>query len=340
MSDFLPGITGTDEVLFRVRGEVGQIRLNRPKAINSLTLAMVEAIEAQLHAWRSEDRIRSVFLDGAGDRGLCSGGDVRQVREHVLTQQHPGRFFEVEYRVNQLISDFPKPVVTALHGITMGGGIGLASHASLRLVTESSQLAMPETAIGFFPDVGARWLLSRAPGEIGTWLAMTGMAIDGADGIAVGLADTLVRDDSLDSIVDDLANGLPLNQDVGNPAPASKLRAHRGWIDECFAGADAVEICRRLEAHPEPAAQEAAEAIRGRSPFAVCVTLAALRKAGQAKNLAEVLADDLRIATAMSQHPDFIEGVRAQLVDKDRSPQWQHDSLTEVDQSEVIAIVG
>lgn len=340
MNEFRPGVTGTDEVLFRTRGDVGQVRLNRPRAINSLTLPMVEAIEAQLLAWASDDRVRSVFIDGAGERGLCSGGDVRQVREHVLAHGNAGRFFEVEYRVNRLISEYAKPVVSALHGITMGGGIGIASHASLRLATESSQLAMPETVIGFFPDVGARWLLSRAPGEIGTWLALTGMAIDGADGIAVRLADTLVRDESLPAIVEDLANGIPLSKDVGNPAPASKLRVHRAWMDECFAGDNAEVICQRLEAHAEPAAREAAETIRARSPFAVSVTLAALRKAKQAQSLTDVLADDLTIANAMAEHPDFSEGVRAQLVDKDRSPRWQHRSLADVDPAEVSALVG
>ncbi|NLT31377.1 MAG: enoyl-CoA hydratase/isomerase family protein [Propionibacterium sp.] len=340
MPNFSPGVTGTDEVLFRRHGAVGQVRLNRPKAINSLSVAMVTAIEQQLLAWADDDRVRSVFIDGAGDRGLCAGGDVRAVREEVLATGSPGPFFETEYRMNLLISDHPKPVVSAMHGITMGGGIGLGGHAGLRLVTETSQLAMPETVIGFFPDVGARRLLARAPGEYGTWLALTGSAIDGPDAITLGLADTLVREGGLGEIVDDLANEVPVGEDVGNPAPRASLRAHRGWIDECFAGDDAEQICLRLAEHADPAAREAARTIRERSPFAVAVTLAALRKAERAESLAEILADDLTIATAMTTHPDFAEGVRAQLVDKDRNPRWADASLAEVDPEQVAAVVG
>ncbi|MGJ3507692.1 enoyl-CoA hydratase/isomerase family protein [Enemella sp. A6] len=340
MPSFSPGATGTDEVLFRRLGAVGQIRLNRPKAINSLSLAMVEAIEQQLLAWTDDDQVRSVYIDGAGERGLCAGGDVRAVREEVLSTGAPGPFFETEYRMNLLISSYPKPIVSAMHGITMGGGIGVGGHAELRLVTETSQLAMPETVIGFFPDVGARWLLSRAPGEFGTWLALTGNAIDGADAIALGLADTLVREDTLNEIVDGLANETPVGDDVGNPAPRAGLRNHRGWIDECFAGDDPEQICARLEAHDDPAARETARTLRARSPFAVAVSLAALRKAERAESLDEVLTDDLKIAHAMTAHPDFAEGVRAQLVDKDRNPRWADASLAAVDAEQVAAVVG
>ncbi|WP_223411427.1 enoyl-CoA hydratase/isomerase family protein [Occultella gossypii] len=329
----------SDEVLVAVEGSLGRLRLNRPRAINALTPGMIGTLTTLLEGWAVDERITAVALDGAGERGLCSGADVRAIRAGLLdgTGDATG-FFRAEYALNALISGYPKPYVALMDGIVMGGGIGLSAHGSLRLVTERTRIAMPETGIGLFPDVGAMFFLSRAPGELGTHLALTGSQASGADAIAVRFADTLVDSGSWPAIVARLASGEALDPSVGRTAPAAALPAERGWIDRCYAGDDPVAILDALRRAPEPAAREAGTVLAARSPLSVAVTLAAIRRAAGLGSVPEVLAQDLRIATALMATPDFAEGVRAVLVDKDHQPRWQHASLTEVGRAEVLAM--
>lgn len=341
-----------DVVLYAVRGRVGEVTLNRPRAINALDQPMVDSLLGRLEEWAQDDRIGAVFLRGAGDRGLCAGGDVRALRQAVLEgrPEEAMQFWRTEYRLDAMIATYPKPVVAWMDGITMGGGIGLAGHAQVRLATERSSVAMPETIIGFFPDVGGMHLLARAPGELGTYAALTGLPVTGADAVAMGLADAVVGSDRQDTVlaalVTAVADGLHtgakadlLARLLGGqipPVPDSPLLHEQHWIDECYAGDDAAVILQRLRERPEARAREAAEAMAARSPHSVAVTLEALRRAADL-DVHEVLAQDYVLCRTFLHHPDFAEGVRAQLVDKDRSPRWTHGSVADVDRREVLA---
>ncbi|MCW4601409.1 enoyl-CoA hydratase/isomerase family protein [Janibacter hoylei] len=340
MADFTPGPTGTDEVLFAVDGSLGRVLLNRPRAINSLTRDMVVAMRAQLEAWVEDPQVQTVSIEGAGERGLCAGGDVRAVREAHLAGTSGGvDFWADEYVLDAQIAEYPKPVVAVMDGIVMGGGLGISMFATARWATERSRIAMPETIIGFFPDVAATYLLSRAPGETGTHVALTGTTITGADAVALGLADAVVDSARLPDLLAGIAAGNPVE-----PVPedattkADTLTSARGWIDECYAGDDAAAIVERLRAHDAPEARAAAEEISLRSPLSVAVTLEALRRAATAGSVREVLETDTVVARGLLQRADFAEGVRAQLVDKDRSPRWQHESVSDVTRAEVLAV--
>ncbi|WP_040158174.1 enoyl-CoA hydratase/isomerase family protein [Nigerium massiliense] len=305
------------DVLIEVADGVGHLTLNRPRAINALTQQMCVDMADALTAWAGDDAVTSVELRGAGERGLCSGADVRGLRQLVLDGGDHQRFFEVEYRLNELIASYPKPYVAHMAGVTMGGGLGVSAHGSRRVAYPDSTFAMPETNIGFEPDVGIMFLLARAPGELGTHLALTGTSVGAEDGVLVGLAD-----------------------EVDGDAPPGVLAGQRGWIDECYRGHDPVAIVRRLEQHDDPAARAAADDIRRRCPLSVAVSLEALRRAARMDNVAQVLAQDLVLADHLIGGPDFVEGVRAQLVDKDKDPHWSHARLEDVTRDEVLAAFG
>ncbi|GAB3715479.1 enoyl-CoA hydratase/isomerase family protein [Mariniluteicoccus flavus] len=333
---YAPGTHGTDEVLFATGDGLGHVLLNRPKAINSLTTAMCRSMFTELERWADDDTVGAVVIRGAGERGLCAGGDVKAVRQAIVDDPGttaPMEFFETEYRLNQLIAEYPKPYVAVMDGVCMGGGLGVSAHGSHRLVTERSKLAMPETIIGFFPDVGMTHLLAHAPGEFGTMLALTGRTIGAGDAIAAGLADTVASDP--EAYARAVAEGAEGRRE---PVPAPEL-AGASWIDECFSGDSATDIVARLAAHPDPAANEAADQIAQRSPLSVAVTLRAVREAAL-MSVEEVLAQDLRLADHFRREPDFLEGVRCQLVDRGDTPTWRHASLAEVSDAEVEGFWG
>lgn len=305
------------DVLAGVEDGVGRLVLNRPRAINALTLGMIDDLADRLTAWADDDRVQRVVLKGAGERGLCSGADVRALRELALARDpRVDDFFRHEYRVNAQIASYPKPYEARMTGITMGGGLGVSAHGSVRVVDATSQLAMPETGIGLFPDVGMLWHLARA-GVGGSFVALTGLPVDGATALALGLADTWQGD--------------------GDPTDA---KLDEDWVTECFSAAGPVEILTRLEGDwDSPAPGEVAEVLRSRCPLSVAVTWEALRRAA-AMDLEQVLGQDFVLATYFAHHADFAEGVRAQLVDKDRSPQWSHASVEDVSEADVRAAFG
>lgn len=338
MPPFSTGVLPCDHLLVDGDGVLGRILLNRPRALNALTTDMVRSLSAQLEAWADDEAVSAVTIEGAGDRGLCAGGDVRAVREAALEGgADPLEFWQEEYALDAAIAAYPKLVVAAMDGIVLGGGVGISAYAGLRLVTERSTIAMPETGIGFFPDVGALHLLSRAPGELGTYMALTGESVTGADAIAVGLADAQVPAADVPGLIARLARGDRLDASVGDAAPPSRLAAHRGWIDACFVGDDAAAIIERLRARPEREAGEAADLLEHRSPLSVAVTLEALRRAAHL-SLDEVLTQDLALGAGFLDGSDFAEGVRAQLVDKDRRPRWQHAHVSQVPRERVLAM--
>lgn len=302
------------EVVVRAVDGVGRLTLNRPRAINALTRDMCAAVHAALDAWASDPAVGFVELDGVGERGLCSGADVRALRQLVLDGGDWLGFFTTEYAMNAAIAHFGKPYVAHQRGITMGGGLGVSAHGSRRIAYPDSRFAMPETIIGFVPDVGILGILAQAPGELGTHLALTGTTIGATDAVLVGLSD-----------------------EVAGAADAGVLAGQRAWIDACYSGSDAAAIVARLEAHDDPDARAAASALRQRSPLSVSVALEAIRRAATMASVEEVLAQDLALVRTMIPAPDFAEGVRAQLVDKDRAPRWQHARIEDVTRDEVLA---
>ncbi len=340
MPDFAPGPTGTDEVLFTHEGALGRVLLNRPRALNSLTREMVVAVRGQLAEWVDDPAVTAVSLEGAGERGLCAGGDIRAVRDAHLAGTSGGvDFWADEYVLDAQIAEYPKPVIAVMDGVVMGGGLGISMFADARWATERSMIAMPETKIGFFPDVAATYLLARAPGELGTHLAMTGATVDGADAVHLGLADAVVDSAGVGDRLAAVAAGGAVEADpTDSRSAASTLAAARAWIDECYAGDDPGRILERLRGHADPDARAAAAMIEERSPLSVAVALEAVRRAADATSVREVLETDTTVSANLLERPDFVEGVRALLVDKDNQPAWEHSSLAAVSRAEVMAL--
>jgi enoyl-CoA hydratase len=335
----VPKETGTAEVLFGRRGHLGVITLNRPKAVNALTAGMVAATLEQLTAWANDDGVATVLVHGAGERGLCAGGDIVAIYRDLLAGgTQTAAFWQDEYRLNSLIARYPKPYVALMDGLVLGGGVGISAHGSVRVVTERTRTGMPETTIGFVPDVGGTWLLARSPGEAGTHAALTGAHLSGADALFLGLADHFVPSENLPGLAAALESE-SAEAAVGRfseQAPPSQLRAQSGWIDTCYAGNDAEEILRRLETKGRAGgeAAEAAKTLDTKSPTAVKVTLESLRRA-KGLTLEEALAQEYRVGLRCLAGPDFREGIRAQVVDKDRNPRWKPAALSEVRASDV-----
>jgi enoyl-CoA hydratase len=325
-------------VLTDVKGTVGLVVLNRPAAINSLNRSMVTTIQAALSEWERDDDVRVVVLSGAGERGLCAGGDVVAIYHSARQDGAEARRFWIdEYRLNAHIGRYPKPFVALMNGIVMGGGVGVGAHASIRVVTETTKVAMPEVGIGFVPDVGGTYLLSRAPGLLGLHAALTGATLSGADAIAMGFADHYVPHAKLpeftNAIVTDSIDAA-LEAHAVRP-PASPLVAQRNWIDECYAGETVADIVDSLRGHDAPAANDAAAVIATRSPTALAVTLQAVRRAANLGTLEEVLEQEYRVSCATLHSHDLVEGIRAQLIDKDRDPKWSPVSLAAVSDADV-----
>ncbi|WP_406404069.1 enoyl-CoA hydratase/isomerase family protein [Streptomyces uncialis] len=329
---------GEDTVLTRVEGRCGIITLNRPRALNALTHAMVRRIAAALDSWEHDPAVRTVVITGAGERGLCAGGDIRAIHEDARAGgTASAAFWRDEYRLNARIARYPKPYVALMDGIVMGGGVGVSAHGDVRIVTERSRVAMPETAIGFVPDVGGTYLLARAPDRLGVQLALTGQAVGAADALLCGLADHFVPSGRLPDLLAALT-GAEVSEVLpgfAGEAPAGELDACREWSGHCYAADTVEEIVRRLLGSGAPAAKEAAEVILTRSPTALKVTLAALRRVPGLGPLEAVLAQEYRVSCAALSAPDLLEGIRAQVIDKDRSPRWTPPSLDQVTDADV-----
>lgn len=330
----------SDEVLARVDGNVGLITLNRPKAINSLNQQMVDALSAILTRWADDDAVSTVVLAGAGERGLCAGGDVVSIYHSARKDGVDARrFWRDEYLLNAQIADFVKPYVALMDGIVMGGGVGVSAHANIRVVTDTSKIAMPEVGIGFVPDVGGMFLLSRAPGGLGLHAALTGAPFSGADAIAMGFADHYVPHDDLEAFTRTIvADGVQsaLAAHAVEP-PASELAAQRDWIDDCYAGDTVEDIVASLRRHAAAPAQDAADLIGTRSPISLTVTLEAVRRAAKLESVKDVLIQDYRVSSASLRSHDLVEGIRAQLIDKDRNPKWSPATLAAVTGADVEA---
>lgn len=326
-------------VLARTEGALGRLTLNRPEAINALDVDMIALLTETLEAWRTNTDVQIVLIDGEGERGMCAGGDVRALHSQIVAGRadETTEFFRAEYALNAMIAEYPKPIVALADGITMGGGIGLAGHAAIRIVTERSKLAMPETRIGFTPDVGGTWLLGRAPGRLGEYFGLTGATMSGADAVLMGFADHFVPSDRLDALREALAyradptgpSEIVLLFDE-TPEP-SALPQSRAWIDEAFSADTVTQIVERLRESQEADAAAAADLLESLAPTGLVVTLDAVREARAMSGLRAALEGEFRrVMWFVTQHPDLVEGIRAQVVDKDRNPRWDPASLADL----------
>lgn len=328
------------DLQIRTEGRAGFLTLNRPQALNALTHGICLEAEAALLAWRDDPAVELVILEGAGERAFCAGGDIAQVAlagregDYALGRN----FWRDEYRMNLLLAAYPKPIVSFLHGFVMGGGVGFGGHVAHRVVCESTQIAMPECGIGLIPDVGGTYLLSRAPGAAGVYLALTAARMGPGDAIWAGFADHFIPAADWPAVKSALAqtgdvSTLPLHQ-----APPSPLAAQAAEIDTLFAGADLAAILARLEASDSDLGRSALKATRRNAPLSVASTLAMLIPAPA--SLAQALRQEHRWTWRAMDMGDFLEGVRAQILDKDRNPKWRHARIEEVTPQEVAAMLA
>lgn len=305
-------------------GRIGRILLDRPGALNALDLTMIRQMAEALDACESEPAIHAVVVEGAGGRAFCAGGDIRAVRDAAIAGDEPAihQFFAEEYRLNRRIAAYPKPYIALIDGICMGGGIGISVHGSIRVATESALFAMPETGIGFFPDIGASFFLPRLPGQLGMFLGLTGTRLAGADAVHAGLATHFVRRERLPGLSAALAaDGTAVVAEFAEPLPPFSLAAHRAAIDRAFSAGSVEEIVARLRHHEGEWGDAILAQLQAASPSALHWSFDLIR-AGARRDLAACLEAELRLTAIATAHPDFAEGVRAMVVDKDRKPHW------------------
>lgn len=325
----------SDEVLTSVEGKVGRIRLNRPKAIHALTTAMCEAISQVLEAWRGDPNVAAVLIDHAEGRGFCAGGDIRMLADSGARDGVEARhFFRTEYQMNYRLFGYAKPIVAIMDGITMGGGVGLSLPARFRVATENTRFAMPETGIGLFPDVGAGWYLSRLPGRVGQFLALTGYRLDGAEAHALGLATHYLPAEALEGVKARIAADPQaieaILSEAAMPPPDARILAHRDAIDRLFASDDLERILAALEADGGEWARQQREVLATKSPQTMKVSLRLLYDGSLFTDFADEMRQEFAVAAHVVQRHDFIEGVRAVIVDKDNAPRWNPATAEDV----------
>ncbi|TCD04831.1 enoyl-CoA hydratase/isomerase family protein [Erythrobacteraceae bacterium CFH 75059] len=315
------------EVLARIDGSAGHLSLNRPEALHALTHAMCRTMDAALAEWAGDDRVGAVLIDHAEGRGFCAGGDIAFLRRSALEDGgRSGRaFFFDEYRLNHRLFTYGKPTVAFMDGITMGGGVGIALPCSFRVATERTKLAMPETGIGLFPDVGGGWYLSRLPGRTGQWMALTGARLDGAECLALGLATHYLPNGKLAEARDRICGGEPVGgvlDSLSAAPPAARILEHREDIDRLFASDNLEDIIAALEADGGEWAARELETLCSKSPQTCKVALRQLAQSATLTDFADNMAMEYRIASRVLTRPDFAEGVRAVIVDKTGDPHW------------------
>ncbi len=334
-------VTGAEpDLIVRREGAAGIIRLNRPKAINAVTLEMFRDIDKALDAFEADSAVGLILLEGAGERGLCAGGDIRALYEDSKVKGDLGKIlWREEYILNARIAKFPKPYVAFMDGIVMGGGVGLSAHGSHRVVTERTKLAMPEVGLGFFPDVGGTWLLSRSPGEIGTYFGLTGQTMNGPDAVYAHFADAVVPSGKLAALRETLVN-LRAGVDAAEVKAAiagfatgetaGPVAAIQPQIDRWFAHDRMQDIVAALRRDGSELAQSTLKTLNEKSPRGMVVALRLLRLARASSSLEECLVREYRAALQVFASDDFREGVRAAVIDKDRNPRWSPPAIEDV----------
>lgn len=327
------------DISIRVEGRAGRITLTRPQALNALNHAMARAIDAALAAWEDDPAVALVLIDGMGPRAFCAGGDLVETWREGKAKDFDAtrRFWRDEYRMNARIARYCKPYVALMHGFTMGGGVGVSGHGSHRIVGETTQVAMPECSIGLIPDVGGTHLLSRAPGRLGEYLGLTSARMGPGDAIHAGFADAFVPE----AAWPDLAADLVRRGDPGvipvHPAPESPLAARQAEIDDAFEAADLASIVARLEASDW--GHVVLKGLRRNSPLSMAATLELVRAARRCPGIEKALRREFRFSWRAAEMGDLLEGIRAQVIDKDRNPTWR-DDLDRVRPEDVAAMLA
>ncbi|MBV2361052.1 3-hydroxyisobutyrate dehydrogenase [Thalassococcus sp. CAU 1522] len=335
------------DIDIRNQGRAGRITLNRPKALNALTYAMCLAVEEALDRWRDDPAIDLVLLDAEGDRAFCAGGDIAEMYATGSAGDfdYGRRFWRDEYRLNAKLAEYPKPIVSFLHGFVMGGGVGLGGHCSHRIVCDDTRIAMPECGIGFVPDVGGSYLLARAPGRLGEYLGLTAARMGPGDAIHAGFADAYVPRDGWEALKQALVEtGDVTGLDAAMaPAPDSPLAAQQAQIDALFAGEALRDVLNALRSDGGDVAAQALAAMSRNAPLSMAVTLEMLhRLRGPSLNIRKALEMEYRVSHRIMEHGDFLEGIRAAIIDKDKSPKWRHDldNVPAVDVSRMLMPLG
>jgi enoyl-CoA hydratase len=327
------------DILFERRGAAGIVTLDRPKALNAVTHDMVRALARQLEAWARDGAVTRVIVTAAPGRAFSAGGDLRALYDlgQAGRQAEALMFWRDEYPLNTLIKRYPKPYVALIDGIVMGGGVGVSVHGSHRVAGDRFQFAMPEVGIGFFPDVGATWVLPRMPGELGTWVALTGDRLNSADAVSSGIATHQVRSDRFADLADALCGNIPVDATLAafaEPAGEGPVTARRAALDRHFAADSVEDILGRLDAAGEEWAAATAASIRCKSPTSLKIALAQVRR-GRDWSFEQCMACEFRIVSRIVYGHDFYEGIRAVIVDKDNAPRWRPAALGEVAESDV-----
>ena len=333
-------VVAEGDLIARKEGSAGILRLNRPKAINAVTLEMFHDIDKALDAFEADPVISVIVLEGAGERGLCAGGDIRALWESSRVKGDLGKIlWRDEYILNARIKKFPKPYVAFMDGIVMGGGVGLSAHSAHRVVTDKTKLAMPEVGLGFFPDVGGTWLLSHSPGEIGTYFGLTGQTMNGPDAVHAKFADAVVPSSKLPALREALTKVPPgttsadirkLIEGFSTGETAGPVAAQQAKIDALFSHDRMEDIVAALQRDGSDFAQATLKTLKEKSPRGMVVTLKLLRLARKSSSLEECLVREYRAALEVFASDDFREGVRAAVIDKDRSPKWSPPRIEDV----------
>ena len=325
------------EILFDLRDGVAEVTLNRPQALNALTLDMVRIFDPQLAAWEMDDAVRAVVVRGAGDKAFCAGGDIQKLYDGGPRSPITQDFFREEYRLNRRIHNYPKPYIAIMDGITMGGGVGLSVHAGIRIAADNTMFAMPETGIGLFPDVGGSWFLPRLPGEIGMYMAMTGARLRPADCVYAEICDAYMPSDRHDDFIAELRAGAAVDTTLARLSKApgdAALAEAREAIDGCFAGGSVEEILAALDADGGEWSAKQLGIMAGKSPTAQKVAHRQLRE-GATLAFDDCMIMEYRMAQYFMEGGDFFEGVRAVVVDKDMAPKWSPASLSDLSDADV-----
>ena len=316
------------DISIRKAGRAGRITLTRPKALNALTYEMCLAIEAALGEWRNDDQVALVIIDAEGDRAFCAGGDIQELYDtgRAGNFAYGQKFWADEYRLNAKIFTYPKPYVAFMQGFTMGGGVGISCHGSHRIVGDSSQIAMPECGIGLVPDVGGSLLLSQAPGRCGEYLGTTAARMNAGDAIFAGFADYYLPESAWPELIRALedSGNHSLIDTAAQAVPESELQAKTPEINDLFAGEGFADTLRALQAASSEFARSALKAVSRVSPLSAACTFEMLHRLRGSEDIAKALDLEYRFTFRAAEHGDFLEGIRAQIIDKDRNPKWQH----------------